>query len=135
MPTWFNFQELCWVSEEMKARNETCGTPFWRHTTGPHQGTSVRATSLSALSTNRFFFFFFVFYSWKWMAQQNPESLDIWGKPLTGKLVISTYKQERKTKEERKREREEGMQGGREGERNLEENRENHRGRKKKKIL
>lgn len=68
------------------------------------------------------------------MAQQNPESLEIWGKPLTGKLVTSTYKQERKTKEERKREREEGMQGGREGERNLEENRENHRGQKKKKY-
>ena len=47
--------------------------------------------------------------------------------------MTSTYKQERKTKEERKREREEGMQGGREGERNLEENRENHRGQKKKK--
>ena len=62
------------------------------------------------------------------MAQQNPESLDIWGKPLTGKLVTSTYKQKRKTKEER----EEWKKGGRERESNLEENRENHRGQKKK---
>ena len=64
------------------------------------------------------------------MAQQNPESRDIWGKPLTGKLVTSTYKQKRKTKEERGRE--EGKKGGRERERNLEENRESHRGQKKK---
>ena len=53
------------------------------------------------------------------MSQQNPESLDIWGKPLKCKLVPNTYKQERKKKE--------GKEGGREEERNLEENKENHK--------